>query len=99
MSRDRLSRRDNINDISVLGDLTVREVLAVGDYIGVPKDILYKEPSDGLSNQTDEAKMGIKYDDVESVIYGKPVNEEAYQKIKKLHNKNTHKFYTPTYKK
>ena len=90
---------DNVCDISVLGDLTVKEVLAVGDYIGVPKEILYKTPSDGLSNLTDEEKMGIKYDDVESVIYDKSVSEEAYQKIKKLHDRNAHKFNIPTYKK
>lgn len=90
---------DNIHDISVLGDLTVKEVLAVGDYIGVPKEVLYKAPSDGLSNQTDEEKMGIKYDDVERVIYGEPVEEEAYQKIQKMHDRNAHKFVIPTYKK
>lgn len=90
---------DNVHDISVLGDLTVREVIAVGDYIGVPKEILYKVPSDGLSNLTDEEKMGIKYDDVENVIYNKPVNEETYQKIKRLHERNAHKFNIPTYKK
>ena len=90
---------DNVHDISVLGDLTVKEVLAIGDYIGVPKNILYKTPSDGLSNQTDEEKMGIKYDDVESVIYGEVVDEEIYQKIQRLHDRNAHKFAIPTYKK
>ncbi|NLL44864.1 MAG: NAD(+) synthase [Mollicutes bacterium] len=90
---------DNVCDISVLGDLTVSEVLAIGDYIDVPKEILYKAPSDGLSNLTDEEKMEIKYADVEKVIYGKPVSVEAYQKIKKLHEKNAYKFFIPTYKK
>jgi NAD+ synthase len=90
---------DNVHDISVLGDLTVSEVLAVGDYIGVPHNVLYKAPSDGLSNQTDEEKMGIKYDDVEKVIYGKDVDEEARRKIEGLHNRNAHKFNIPTYRK
>jgi NAD+ synthetase len=90
---------DNVQDISVLGDLTVKEVLSVGDYIGVPKNVLYKAPSDGLSNQTDEEKMGIKYDDVEKVIYGKEIDEELYAKIQGLHNRNAHKFTMPTYRK
>lgn len=90
---------DNVHDISVIGDLTVKEVLAVGDYIGVPRNVLYKAPSDGLSNQTDEDKMGIKYDDVEKVIYDEVVDEEAYNLIQNLHNRNAHKFSVPTYKK
>lgn len=88
---------DNVHDISVLGDLTVKEVLAVGDYIGVPRTVLYKAPNDGLSNQTDEEKMGIKYEDVEKVIYGREVDEETYKRIQNLHDRNAHKFNIPTY--
>lgn len=90
---------DNISDISVLGELTISEVLAIGEYIGVPKEILYKAPSDGLSDQTDEEKLGVKYSDIEGVIHGDIVDEYAYQKIRKLHDINSHKFYIPTYKK
>ena len=90
---------DNVHDINVIGDLTVKEVLAVGDYIGVPKNVLYKIPHDGISKQSDEEKMGIKYDDVEKVIYGEAVEEEAYHKIQSLHNRNAHKFNIPTYRK
>lgn len=90
---------DNVHDISVLGDLTVTEVLAVGEYIGVPHSILYKDPSDGLSNQTDEEKMGIKYSDVEKIIYSEVLDKEMYDKIQNLHNRNLHKFIIPTYKK
>jgi len=88
---------DNIHDISILADLTVQEVIAVGDYIGVPKEVLYKVPSDGISALTDEEKLGVKYDDIAKVIYGEEVEEETYRKIEALHKRNSHKFNLPKY--
>ena len=90
---------DNVCDISVIGDLTVSEVLKVGEYIGVPSKILYKTPNDGLSNMSDEEKMGILYEDVEKVINNQDLDEEIKTKIMKLHQRNAHKFSVPTYKK
>lgn len=90
---------DNVADIQVLADLTVDEVIKVGDYIGVPKPVLYKAPDDGLSGLTDEEKLGVKYNDIAKVINGEEVEENTKLKIKKLHNSNLHKFNTPTYRK
>lgn len=90
---------DNVQDISVLGDLTVEEVIKVGEYIGVPKEVLYKAPHDGLSELTDEDKLGVKYEDIARVINNEKVSDETYQKIKELHDKNAHKFNLPTYRK
>jgi NAD+ synthase len=90
---------DNVCDISVLGNLTVEEVIKIGDYIGVPKEILYKTPSDGLSNLTDEEKLGVTYQDISKVINGKKVKLSTLEKINALHLKNKHKFIIPTYKK
>lgn len=92
---------DNVADIQVLGDLTVEEVIAVGEVIGVPKKIIHKAPDDGLSGKTDEEKLGVKYCEIRDVIENNdkniPVNIK--NKIDKLHKNNMHKFNTPTYKK
>lgn len=88
---------DSVSDISVLGDLTVSEVIKVGEVIGVPKEVLYKKPSDGLSNQTDEEKLGVTYDQIEKYINGIKQEEKVEQKIIQLHNNNKHKFNLPTY--
>ena len=45
---------DSVSDIKVLSDLTVSEVISIGEELKVPKKVLYKIPNDGLSNQTDE---------------------------------------------
>lgn len=90
---------DNVHDISVIGNLTVDEVIKVGDYIGVPHNILYKVPSDGLSDMTDEDKLGVKYEDIAKVINNEEGDTEIKNKIDKLHKNNQHKFKVPTYQK
>lgn len=89
---------DSVSDISVLGDLTVSEVIKVGEVVGVPEQVLYKKPSDGLSEQSDEDKLGVTYDAIEKYIKGIKQDEEVEEKIKRLHNNNQHKFNLPTYR-
>ena len=88
---------DGVSDINVLADLTTDEVIKIGEVIGVPEKVLYKAPNDGLSNQTDEEKLGFTYDDVAKVINNEPVDEEIKNKIKRKHVINQHKFITPIY--
>ena len=90
---------DNIADIQVLADLTVDEVISIGEYIGVPESVIHKAPDDGLSGLTDEEKLGVKYKDIANVINGYDVEENIKQKVMKLHNNNLHKFNTPVYRK
>lgn len=90
---------DNVADIQVLADLTVEEVIAVGKYIGVPNEVVNKTPDDGLSGKTDEEKLGVKYNDIAKVINNEEIDKKEAEKIKVLHNKNLHKFNTPTYRK
>lgn len=90
---------DSVSDIQVLTDLTVDEVISIGEYIEVPTEVVRKAPDDGLSNQTDEEKLGVKYSDIAKVINHEKLNEKELNKIEKLHNNNLHKFNIPTYKK
>ena len=93
---------DNVSDISVLADFTVSEVIKIGEYLGVPDEIIHKTPDDGLSGKTDEEKLGVKYSEIAMVINDKEspnVGEETKKKIEKLHLNNSHKFNVPTYKR
>ena len=66
----------------------------------MPEKVLYKKPNDGLSNQTDEDKLGVKYKDIASYIENPDsVEKEVGEKIKRLHNNNLHKFNIPTYRR
>lgn len=92
---------DNVADIQVLADLTVDEVIAVGEAIGVPYTIVHKTPDDGLSGLSDEDKLGVKYREIADVMEndGQNTDELVRKRIYSLHQKNAHKFNTPTYRK
>ena len=90
---------DGVSDINVLADLTVSEVIKIGEVLNVPKEVLYKTPSDGLSGMSDEEKLGVKYSDIEKVINNEPLDENIKEKIERLHKNSLHKFNIPAYKK
>ena len=90
---------DSVSDIKVLADLTVDEVIQIGETLNVPKEVLYKAPNDGLSNLTDEDKLGVKYKDIAKYINNEELDEDTKQKIKTLHENSRHKFNIPTYRK
>ena len=91
---------DSVHDISLLADYTVDEVIKIGEYLKVPEKVLYKAPNDGLSNQTDEDKLGVKYKDIATYLEDKKLlDKKTISKIEKLHKNNLHKFNIPTYRK
>ena len=91
---------DNVCDISLIADFTVSEVIQIGEYLKVPEKVLYKKPNDGLSNQTDEDKLGVKYSDIAKYMEDQSLVEAPVAKrIKTLHEKNLHKFNIPTYRR
>ena len=90
---------DSTHDIAVINDYTVDEVIQLGDYLEVPHEVLYKTPSDGLSNQTDEDKLGVKYKDIAKYMNNEELDEETKLKIEKLHKNAKHKFKIPKYER
>lgn len=90
---------DNVHDIAPIADFTVEEVIKIGEVLNVPREILYKTPDDGLSGQSDEEKLGVKYSEIASYMKDElSVSDDARIKIEKLHNSSMHKFNTPTYR-
>lgn len=91
---------DSVHDISVLADFTVEEIIKIGEYLKVPEKVLYKKPNDGLSNQTDEDKLGVKYSEIADYIENKNLLDPiTSNKISTLHQSNLHKFTIPTYRR
>ena len=90
---------DSTYDIGILNDYTVDEVIEIGKYLEVPNEVLFKTPSDGLSNMSDEEKLGVKYKDIAKVMNDEELDEEVKEKILKLHNNSLHKFNIPFYKR
>lgn len=84
---------DTVADFSPLGELTVREVLMIGDDLGLPYDLVHKTPSDGMSGKSDEEKIGFTYDELDNyILYVEDgCSDETVAKIKKMHKANQHK--------
>lgn len=84
---------DTVADFSPLGKLTVREVLAIGDDLGLPYDLVHKTPSDGMSGKSDEEKIGFTYEELDNylLIENKTPSREVLNKIIKMHEANKHK--------
>lgn len=73
----------DMGSFAPLGNLTKTEVRKLGLELGLPEDLVLKTPADGLSGQSDEAKMGLKYADIDDFIRndGKNVTEGVKQAI------------------
>lgn len=78
---------DNCGDFSLIENLTVTEVRALGDYIGLPKELVHKTPYDGMSGMGDEAKLGFSYEDLDNYIRGtKDISDSVKKRIDVVHN-------------
>lgn len=84
---------DGAGDFSPLGELTVREVLMIGDDLGLPYDLVHKTPADGMSGKSDEDKIGFTYDELDNYILyvDEGCSDETAAKIEKMHKANEHK--------
>ena len=90
---------DAAGDFSPLGGLTVREVLEIGDALGLPYSLVHKAPSDGMCGKTDEDNLGFTYEQLDDYILGTGnVPDEVFDKITNLHKVTRHKYRAiPTY--
>lgn len=83
---------DGAYDFNPISDLTAAEVYDFLRFLGAPHRIIEKAPSAGLfDGQTDEAELGITYDEVDSFLFGKAVSEKARERIENMHEKSAHK--------
>jgi NAD+ synthase len=85
---------DGVGDLAPLRNLTTEEVCAIGIELGLPHDLVYKTPSDGMSGLSDEDKLGFKYRDVNVILRDgsiKNINTQAFYNITMKHTIAQHK--------
>lgn len=83
---------DAAGDFSPLSDLLVHEVLQLGEILRLPDYLVHKVPSDGLSNQSDEDKLGFTYQTLDHyILTGECEDEQTKKRIDHLHSINLHK--------
>lgn len=90
---------DSVGDFSPLGNLTVMEVLEIGDYLGLPKELVHKTPIDGLnikedgSYVTDEDNLGVTYAEIDAYLGVNPtmIDNITWAKVDDLVHKSVFK--------
>ena len=88
---------DTSCDFSVLGKLTSVEVVRVGLTMDeLPRDLVEKTPTDGLSGMSDEEKLGLRYQDIHNYIRtGSCGNAETDERIRRKEAAGMHKRRMP----
>ena len=86
---------DDAGDFSPLGKLTVTEVVALGEELGLPTELVHKAPSDGLTGKTDEDNLGFSYATLDRYIReGVCEDDDTRERIDKLNKLNAFKLKT-----
>lgn len=84
---------DGAHDFNLIGNYTSLEVMRIGEELGLPIELVYKTPSDGLSGLSDEEKLGVTYADVHKFIRcdAKGLDSKTFDKIVKIAKSAEHK--------
>ena len=80
-------------DFNLIGEFTSLEVMRIGEELGLPLDLVYKTPADGLSGMSDEEKLGVTYIDVHNYLRKgyKSVEHDVADKINIMIKRADHK--------
>ena len=81
---------DSAGSFAPICKLTTDEVVALGDFAGLPKEITHKAPSDGMCGKTDEDNLGWTYHEVNELIRENKKGKH-YEKIIERWKKNKFK--------
>ena len=92
---------DSAGDFSPISNFTKTEVRELGEELGLPKNLIYKVPEDGMSFKSDEEKLGFTYEVLDKYIRTGEIDDlKTKEKIDKMHFANLHKIQLmPSYKK
>lgn len=85
---------DGAGDFSILSELTVTEVVGIGDFLCLPYYLVHKTPIDGLCGKTDEENLGFTYallDDYIRKFDDLSSRPEIKNKIDRMYHLSRHK--------
>ncbi|MBQ7563281.1 MAG: nicotinate-nucleotide adenylyltransferase [Lachnospiraceae bacterium] len=83
---------DAAGDFSPLHNLTVTEIIRLGEFLEIPGEFIHKSPSDGLTGKTDEDVLGFSYETLDTyILTGICEDEEIRKKIEQKHQANLFK--------
>lgn len=83
-------------DLEPLGDLLKEDVWELAHYLGIPREIIDKQPTAGLwEGQSDEEEMGFSYAVLDAYLKGEAIAPSLQEKIKTMRQSSEHKRNLP----
>ncbi|HJE45929.1 ammonia-dependent NAD(+) synthetase [Levilactobacillus namurensis] len=90
---------DGATDICPLWRLDKRQGAAMLRFLGAPEHLYQKVPTADLEDDRpalpDEVALGVRYQDIDDYLEGKPVSEQAATTIENWYRKTAHKRHLP----
>ncbi len=87
---------DSGSDILPLVNLVKKDIIELAKQMGVPDQIINKKPTAGLyEGQTDEAEIGVSYQELDEYFLNNKATKENKEKIEKLIKVSEHKRNLP----
>ena len=82
---------DGACDFNPIAHLTCTEVMELGYYMGLPDELVYKEPADGLTGKSDEDNFGFTYKELDEFIRKPGLLTPNSDKFVEMNIKSRHK--------
>lgn len=83
---------DGVCDFNPIAHLTCTEVIELGHYMGLPDELVYKEPADGLTGKSDEDNFGFTYKELDLFIREPNIiSTHNSDKFIEMHKNSQHK--------
>ncbi len=86
---------DGACDLAPLFGLNKRQIRQMAKVLGAPQQLIEKTPTADLEchspSKADELALGVKYEQIDDFLEGRPVDEEVQQKIIQLYVNTEHK--------
>lgn len=86
---------DGACDIAPLFGLNKRQIRKIAQTLGAPQALIEKTPTADLEclepSKTDEAALGLTYDQIDDFLEGKAVTEKVKEKIIQIYTRTEHK--------
>lgn len=82
---------DDAGSYAPIQGLTKTDVIALGNWLGLPHNLTHKTPIDGLQPKTDEEKLGFTYADLDRYIREDIGTKELKAKVDDLYRRNKFK--------
>lgn len=82
---------DHAGSYAPIQNLTVTEVMQLGDWLGLPHHLVHKTPIDGLQPKSDEEKLGVIYAEIDRLIRLGEGTDEVKEKVWGYYNRGKFK--------